>query len=387
MTRLLALFLPLVFLLPSATPAFAADPPPPSDAERLQQQRERAYTETDSARQGRLLVALHTEAFRLGAPGCVDAADTDACSRLIETRLNLHRTAKVREAFARGTAAPPPRALLCEGVPVLPCLRRSFKSDWLSANSALAPNRVAFVSARRRGDDRVQFVVGEVFTDADGAATHVVVLADDTVSDPLLAAMAPDVNEAYRSVGPRQALEADGYVVMAGSSTLAVSRPLRADEAIFVVCDQRVERVDRPPLSAIGIAEVEWGDGGVYPEYRYALPCAARVVLSSSIPGVRTGPYAPATLGPRLGMSPRTVTAGAVSVRETVDSDCTVEGNGGTMAIQHRYCVTRFVGDITGDRLADVVFEVRGEMGCGGPELFLSGPLGWSLAGVSGGYC
>lgn len=363
MTRLLAVFLALVPLLPTAS----ADEPDPEE-------------------RGRRLVALHTEAFRLGAPGCERAAGTDACSRLIETRLNLYRTAKVREAFARGTAAPSPRALLCEGVPVAPCLRSSFKSDWLSTNAALAPNRVAFVSARRHGDDRVQLVVGEVFTDANGGATHVVVLADDTVTDPLLAAMAPDVGDAYRSVGPRQALEADGYVMMAGSSTLAISRPLRADEAIYAVCEETVARVDRPALTAIGIAEVEWGDGGVYPEYRYALPCVARVVLSGSIAGIRTGTYTPATLGPTRGDS-RVTTAGGVTVRETADGRCTVEGAVPTLALTHRSCRTQFVGDLNGDRVADVVFEVRGEMGCGGDSLYLSGPLGWTLAGSSGGYC
>jgi hypothetical protein len=384
LTRLLALLLALVSLLPAATSA--AEPPPPSDQERLQQQRYRVDAEADPERRGRLLVTLHAEAFRLGAPGCVGDAGTDACSRLIETRLNLHRTAKVREAFAHGTAAPSPRALLCEGVPVLPCLRRSFKSDWLSTNASLAPDRTAFVSARRRGDDRVQFVVGEVFTDDDGGATHVVVLADDTVTDPLLAAMAPDVREPHRSVGPRQALEPDGYVVTVASSTFATSRPLRADEAVYAVCDQRVERVDRPSLTAIGIAEVEWGDGGAYPEYRYALPCVARVVLSGSIAGIRTGPYVPTTLGREDGISSRTTTAGAVTVREAVNG-CSVEGPGATLTITHRYCGALFVGDVTGDTRADVVFEVRGEMGCGGPRLFLSGPLGWTLAGSSGGYC
>ncbi len=49
--------------------------------------------------------------------------------------------------------------------------------------------------------------------------------------------------------------------------------------------------------------------------------------------------------------------------------------------------ITLFIGDITGDRLADVVFEVRGEMGCGGNWLYVSGPLGWTLAGSSGWYC
>lgn len=380
MTRLLALLLALASLLPAS-----AAEPPPSDRERLQHQRDRAYAEPDADRRGRLLVALHAEAFRLGAPECERDAGTDRCSRLIETRLNLYRTAKVREAFTHATPPPSPRALLCEGVPVLPCLRRSFQSDWLSANTTLAPDRTTFVSARRRGDDRVQVVMGEVFTDASGGATHVVVLADDTVTDPLLAAMAPDMREAHRSVGPRQALEANGYVVMAESSTFATSRPLRADEAVYAVCDQRVERVDRPALTAIGIAEVEWGDGGVYPEYRYALPCVARVVLSGSIPGIRTGSYASTTLGREDGY--RTTTAGPVTVREMVDRACKVEGRGAPLTITHRDCRTQFVGDISGDRVADVIFEVRGDMGCGGPELFLSGPLGWSLAGVSGGYC
>jgi len=346
----------------------------------------RAASASEPDPERRPLVEQHAAAFRVGAPGCVDNAGTEACSRLIETRLNLHRTAKVREAFARGAAAPSPRALVCEGVPVAPCLRSSFTSDWLSTNAALAPNRVAFVSARRSGDDRVQLVVGEVFTDADGGATHVVVLADDTVTDPLLAAMAPDKAPGDRSLGPRQALEADGYVVTVASSTFATSRPLRADEAVYAVCDQTVARVDRPALTAIGIAEVEWGDGGVYPEYHYALPCAARVVLSASIAGVRTGPYGPATIDPTRDGS-RVTTAGGVTVRETGESGCTVEGAAPTLTLAHRYCRTRFVGDVTGDRVADVVFEVRGEMGCGGDSLYLSGPLGWTLAGSSGGYC
>jgi hypothetical protein len=198
--------------------------------------------------------------------------------------------------------------------------------------------------------------------------------------------MAPDVGGASRDVGPRQALEAEGYVVTVASSTFATSRPLRADEAVYAVCDQRVERVDRPVLTTIGIAEVEWGDGGVYPEYRYALPCAARVVLSGSIAGIRAGTYTPATIGPTRSDS-RVTTAGGVTVQETGDGRCTVEGAAPTLTLASRSCVTLFVGDITGDRLADVIFEVRGEMGCGGDRLYLSGPLGWTLAGSSGGYC
>lgn len=359
LTRLpAAILLPL---LPAALQASAAEPPHATDEEHLQQLRDRAYAETDVERRGRLLVELHTEAFRLGAPGCERDAGTDACSRLIETRLNLYRTARLRELFAHATPAPSPRGLLCEGVPVLPCLRRSFGSDWLSTNTALAPDRVAFVSARRRGDDRVQLVLGEVFTDADGAATHVLVLADDTVTDPLLAAMAPDVGEPHRSLGPREPLPVGGYVVLGASSTFAASRPLRADEAIYAVCDQHVERVDRPSLTAIGVAEVEWGDGGVYPEYRYQLPCTARVVLSGSISGIRTGPYASAPLRDRVGVSPRTPTPGPGTVQ--------------------------FVGDLTGDARADVIVEVWGDMGCGGVQLYLSGPLGWSLAGGTARYC
>ena len=312
------------------------------------------------------------------------AACDEACSERVQERLNRFRTSKVREDYIRTTVAPAPRALLCEGVPVLPCLRRSFGADWLAVNNAIAPHRVTFVSAGRRGGDRVQLVLGEVYTDEEGGATHVVVLADDTVADPILAAMAPDANAGWRQLGAYETL-AEDFVVTPGAATMALNRPLRADEAVYAVCDARVEHVDRPPLIGIGSAEVEGGEVGVYPTYRYALPCVARLVLSGNIRGIRPGPYVRTPLVPKSDHT-RTTIAGAVTVREA-ERHCSIEGVGEPLTLHNRECDVLFVGDLNGDGPADVLVETWGEMGCGGIQLYLSGPRGWSAAGGATRYC
>jgi hypothetical protein len=46
-----------------------------------------------------------------------------------------------------------------------------------------------------------------------------------------------------------------------------------------------------------------------------------------------------------------------------------------------------FSGDLNGDGRPDFILYLSGEMGCGGPRLYLSSPEGWFEAGLSNNYC
>lgn len=357
--------------------AFAQDPSPAKAIRRA------AYAEPDLERRGQMLF----EASRLMSDENIaycPPPGNEPC-RAIGARLSQYHTAAVRWHFA--DPRPQFRQVACApGEASLACLRRALGSDWLGSDAVRSPDPIAFASAKRLGGERVQVVIGEAVPAADGTRLELMVISDDIVWDPILAAMEVRPQDEIQQLGSREPLGRDGFVVLAGATTLRTNRALRPDEAVLAVCDDRVVRVDHPRLKAIGIDEIEEVGSGVMPVYIYALPCAAHVVVSANVAGIAEGPYVRTPIAAKAG-EVRTTAAGPVTIVEAPEGRCTMEAPGASLRIDRKTCELQFVGDLNGDGRADAVFRESGEMGCGSFSLFLSEPTGWSAAAFSIWFC
>lgn len=339
----------------------------------------RALTEKDRKRRDRLLVDGTLEAFNLEAGQCV-AGSVSSCDDAIARRLMLYWT-------ARGLESPSPsrprKTLACsEGETVDQCLERALGSGTLGIGAPSRPDRFTFVYVLPQPPRAVRFVIGE-FPSLPGPpgqklpAYQAELHAEDSQEDPLLLEIlrTSGVRRAYFS--PGQPLEAERYVQnVGGSRTFVTNRPL--DKGFFAICDNETRKIERPKLVRVAVGMTQY-DNVLYPEYHYALPCKASFVLDGAIPGLRAGKRGPARTCPVVTKEWKGVLTLHV---DPVTGDCRPElrdVNDSSRIV--------FSGDLNDDGQSDFIFFRVGDMGCGGPSLYLSSPQGWFQAGSSNHYC
>jgi hypothetical protein len=179
------------------------------------------------------------------------------------------------------------------------------------------------------------------------------------------------------SFGLSDPLEAERYVQnVGGARTFATNRPL--DKGFFAICGNETRKIQRPKLVRVAVGLGEFAQV-LFPEYHYALPCKASFVLDESIPGIRIGKRGPGRTCPvrkEGGDEPFTLD------EDPVTGECRVK----LRNVRESSRVV-FSGDLNGDGRPDFILFLVGEMGCGGPRLYLSSPQGWFQAGFSNHYC
>jgi hypothetical protein len=339
-----------------------------------------AWAEKDPKRRDTLLFEGFLAAFRLDAGQCLEGSASH-CADAVARRLMLHWTTHVLESPL--PPSKPGKALACSaGERLEGCLERTLGPGTLGVGGDLRPGRYAFIYVLPRPPRAVRFVTGEVpSTQGVGRmgseAYQVEVHADDSREDPLLLEVLHTSGARTVSFGLNEVLEAERYVQnVGGAKTFATNRPL--DKGFFALCGKETRKIERPKLVrvAIGLGEFE---RVLFPEYHYALPCKASFILDESIPGIRTGKRGPGRTCPvRKGGGDEPFTLH----QDPVTGDCRAELRG----VRESSRIV-FSGDLNGDGRPDFILFLVGEMGCGGPRLYLSSPQGWFQAGFSNHYC
>jgi hypothetical protein len=380
------------------TPAVANEPP-----RSLDELFSRALAEKDPKRRDALLLEGVREAFNLNAQECLGVSLLD-CQQAITHRLMLYWTEHELAAPSQPVSpSKPGRVLTCSAGEALgSCLERSLGPGTLGAGEYAPPVRHIFIYVLPQPPRAVRFVIGEVSA-ANGLermgqeAYSFEVLADDSREDPLFLevlrtygertvtfAFSPD--ERTVSFGLSQVLEAERYVQnVEGSRTFVTNR--RLGQGFFAICGKELRKVEKPKLVRVVVGLGE--DAQVlFPEYHYALPCKASFVLDESIAGLRAGKYGPGSVCPVRKKGPAGATPqGEEDVPFAILEDpathqCRMELRG-----VREESAAVFSGDLNGDGRRDFIIRVIGEMGCGGPNLYLSSPQGWFRAGFSDHYC
>lgn len=353
---------------------------PPLRENNLDEWISRAWAEKDPTRRDALLFEGVVAEFSLDVHQCLEISGSK-CQDAISRRLMLHWTAHVRESPLPRSR--PGKGLACSaGERLEECLERSFGSGTLGVGGALRPGRYTFVYVLARPPRAVRFVTGEVpSAQAAGlrgqTAYQVEVHADDSREDPLLLEVLRINGGRAVTFGLSQVLEAERYVQdVGGSRTFVANRPL--DKGFFALCGNETRKIANPKLVrvAVGVGEFE---NVLFPQYHYALPCKASFVLDESIQGLRIGKRGPGricTVQKEQEKAPFTLH------RDPATGGCRAELHG-VRESSH----VAFSGDLNGDDRPDFILFLVGEMGCGGPRLFLSSPQGWFQAGESSHYC
>ena len=369
-----------------ATPAVADLP------SSLDELASKAYAEKDPKHRDALLLEGYLEASNLDARACL-GGDASLCESAIARRLMLHWTRhELAAPSPPASASKPGKVLGCSAGEVIDgCLERSLGSGTLGIWDGLRPGRYFFIYALPQPPRAVRFVIGEVSA-ANGVermgqeAYSIELLADDSREDPLLLEVLSTHGKRPVIFGPGQVLEAERYVQRVEKSKTFVTNR-RLHKGFFAICGNEVQKIEKPKLLRVSVGLGEFARM-LYPEYHYALPCKASVVLDESIQGIRTGKYEPGRvcLVQKKGQA-GTATQPVGDVPFTVQEDpaagdCRVE-----LRSVRRGSALVFSGDLNGDGLRDFVYFHVGEMGCGGPSLYLSSPQGWFQAGFSHHYC
>ncbi len=361
----------------------------------------------DPKRQDAFLFDGVLSAFSLEVRQCLEGLkdSEQACNDAITHRLMLHWTAHVIE-----TPVPPSRpakVLACsDGEALDRCLQRSLGPGKFASVQNPRQGRSTFVYVLQQPPRAVRFVTGKVPSSSYGlrrdapGAYQLEVHADDSREDPLLLEVLRAMRRPFGvSFGLTEVLEARRYIIIVyprDSRTFVTNRPL--DRGFFAICGNETRKVEKPKLARVGLA-FQGFVGTLYPTYHYELPCKASFVLDESIPGIRIGKHGPG----RSCTVQKKEPAGATSqdkwpdpfilqknegqvpftVRENpATGDCRV----GLRNVRKSSRVV-FSGDLNGDGRPDFILDLVGEMGCGGPRLYLSSPEGWLEAGLSNHYC
>ncbi len=352
----------------------------------------KAYAEKNPERRDALLLEGYLAASNLDAGACLEK-DASLCESAIVRRMMLHWTRhELAAPLPPASPSKPGKVLACSaGEAIDGCLERSLGSGMLGTWDGLRPGRYFFIYVLPQPPRAVRFVIGEVSA-ANGAerlgqeAYSIELLADDSREDPLLLEVLSTRGKSPVIFGPSQVLEAERYVQrVEGSKTFMTNR--RLDKGFFAICGSEVQKIEKPKLVRVAVFLGEFARM-LFPVYHYALPCKASIVLDASIPGIRTGKYRPGKVCPvqkkgQAGATPQPVGKAPFNVQEDpATGDCHVE-----LHSDRPGNALVFSGDLNGDGQRDFVHFRVGDMGCGGPRLYLSSPQGWFLAGSSDHYC
>lgn len=352
----------------------------------------KALAEKDPKRRDALLLEGYQEAFKLDSQRCLEG-EASACEDAIARRLMLHWTKHELAAHSpKASPSKPGKALDCsEGEEITGCLERTLGPGTLGTVEGRRPGRYAFIYILPQPPRAVRFVIGEVstanFTERWGQEAYPIeILADDSRKDPLLLEVLGSHGGRPVSFGVSQVLEAERYVQQVGEGkTFLTNRPL--DKGFFAICDKEIRKVEKPKLVRVAVGLGEFARI-LFPEYHYALPCKARLVLDESIPGIRIGEYGPGRLCPirkegQAEATPQVVGQVPFAIPEDpITGQCRFE-----LRRVRKESTVGFSGDLNGDGRRDFILFLVGEMGCGGPHLYLSSPQGWFEAGSSEHYC
>jgi hypothetical protein len=343
-------------------------------------------------RRDALLLEGYLEAFKLDARQCLGGS-ASTCQDAIARRLMLHWTEHELAAHSQPVSPSRPGTVLAcsSGEALEGCLERFLGPGTYGAGEDLRPSRLRFIYLLQQPPRAVRFVTGEVST-ANGvervgrAAYQLEVLADDSREDPLLLEVLRTSGVRTVSFGLSQVLEAERYVQnVGGAKTFVTNRSL--DKGFFAICGNESRKIEKPRLLRVAVGLGEFARM-LFPEYHYALPCKASFVLDESIPGIRVGKYGPGKICPVRKKGPAGATPpGAGHVPSAVQEDpatgpCRME-----LPNEREGSALGFSGDLNGDGWRDFLLLLTGEMGCGGPSLYLSSPQGWFRAGFSEHYC